>query len=206
MIAVLTPTGARPEAFAACVEQMRAQDEPGPVTWYIVDDGPDATPSPDRMPANWRICMARVEPKYRWQPGQNTQARNMARLLSLSGEIASVIVEDDDSYAPDWISTCRQWLADADLVGESHSLYVDRRTGRRREMRNALHASLCSTAVAGPAKAALHQLCGSEASGLDIKLWRGFRGRKRLYLPEPRRVTGVKGWPGRPGIGVGHRM
>lgn len=204
MISVLTPTGARPEAFAACVDMMRAQDyDHGMVRWVIVDDGPDPMETPD-MPSHWRVTHVMPEPS--WEPGQNTLARNLLVGLEERSSNRVVIVEDDDMYSADWLTTCNLWLEDADLVGESHSLYRHRATGRETAMRNTEHASLCSTALKGPAIETLREVCAEGAKGIDMRLWKRFQGVKRLHAPEPRRVVGVKGWGGRPGLGVGHRL
>lgn len=200
MLSVLTPTGARREAFAACVEMMRAQTFAGRVRWIIVDDGPEAMATPQIL--GWEIVHLR--PSEVWRPGQNTQARNLREGIAHCGDRVA-IVEDDDAYAPWWLDRVSEWLVGAHLVGECRSLYRHRVTGRERQMGNASHASLCSTAVSGPAVEVLKEICTDGATGIDIKLWRSFRGSKRLYLPVPRGVTGIKGWPGRAGIGIGHR-
>lgn len=202
MITVLTPTGARPEAFAACIEQMRAQEYDGPVLWVVVDDGPDPFYVP-KMPTNWHVECIRPSPL--WKPGQNTLARNIREGLPRCNEKV-VIVEDDDAYAPWWLGACDERLNEADLIGESHSLYRHVVTRRETAMANDKHASLCSTAIKGSALDALRRSCEQGPKGIDMRLWKDFDGTKKLYRPEPRGVTGIKGWPGRPGIGVGHRL
>jgi len=197
MLTVLTPTGARPEAFAACVALMRGQTHPGPVRWVIVDDGPEPMPVP--AIAGWEIVHVRPWPL--WAPGQNTQARNLAAGLDRVTDRV-VVVEDDDWYAPWWLARCAEWLEADELVGEAPSLYRHR-NGAERDMGNTGHASLCSTALKGAAIAEMKRICAEGGTGIDIRLWR--RG-GRLYPPTPRGVVGIKGWPGRPGIGVGHRM
>lgn len=179
---------------------MRAQTYPGQVRWIVVDDGPE----PETMPEieGWEIVHLRPEPL--WQPGQNTQARNiLAGLDHVTDRV--VIVEDDDAYAPWWIERCAEWLEDADLVGEAPSLYRHR-NGRERDMGNRQHASLCATALRGPAIEALRQVCRERSRGIDIELWRRCRSRGRIHPPTPRGVVGMKGGPGRSGIGIGHRM
>lgn len=198
MLSVLTPTGARPEAFAACVAQMMAQTYAGPVRWVIVDDGPEPMPTPQI--GGWDVVHLRPEPF--WAPGQNTQHRNMAAGLDHVTDRV-VIVEDDDAYAPWWLERCAEWLELDDLVGESHSIYRHL-NGATLECRNDKHASLCSTAVRGTALDALRRIVGESRRMIDLTLWREVPG--RLYPPEPRGVTGIKGYPGRPGIGCGHRL
>lgn len=203
MITALTPTGARPEAFAACVDQMRAQTARG--CWVIVDDGPEPMPTPDLD--GWFVLHVQRHPL--WQPGENTQALNLLRGLDLIKDLDDprvAIIEDDDEYAPDWLETCDRWLNDADLVGESHSLYRHRETGRETACNNERHASLCSTTVKGAGVAALAKVCKTGAKFIDLRLWADKSLTKALHKPNPRRVTGIKGWPGREGIGIGHRL
>lgn len=197
MLSVLTPTGARPEAFAKCVEHMQAQDYAGPVRWVIVDDGPGPMPTPEID--GWEIVHIRPEPL--WEPGQNTQRRNMmAGLDYCTDRIA--IVEDDDQYAPEWLLTVDRWLDDDDLVGEGGSVYRNLKTGTVKECGNTKHASLCSTAVKGQAVEWLRQACLTGDKFIDIRLW---ENPGKVY-PHNGGVIGIKGYPGRPGIGVGHRI
>lgn len=204
MISILTPTGARPEAFAVCVEQMSVQTEPGPVRWVIVDDGPEPMPRPSI--SGWEIVMVRPSPV--WRPGWNTLARNlMAGLEYVTDRV--VIVEDDDQYAPWWVERCNQWLDQDDLVGESHSVYRHV-SGAKCEgadeyaCGNDAHASLCSTALRGDAIETLRDVCRERSDMIDIRLWRARPG--RLRRPDPRGVVGIKGYPGRRGIGIGHQL
>lgn len=201
MITVLTPTGDRHRAFKTCVAQMRMQTYNEPVRWVIVDDGQEETPIPDVC--GWQIV--RLRPKPLWQPGQNTHARNLlAGLERVTDRV--VMVEDDDEYATWWLEACDARLDDHDLVGECLSLYRNKQSGTVRHMGNREHASMCSTALKGAAIDKLREICRRQAKGLDMALWKEFTGTKCIYEPEPRGVTGIKGWPGRAGIGVGHRI
>lgn len=199
-LSVLTPTGARPEAFANCVEYMQAQTFTGAVRWIIVDDGPEAMPTPQVK--GWQV--AHIRPCPLWQPGQNTQARNLLEGLALvdPGDRV-VIVEDDDQYAPWWLEQVAEWLDTDDLVGEGGSVYVNLKTGNRKKCNNTAHASLCQTAVKGFGIEALRKACLTGPKFIDVNLWRSMKG--RVY-PYQGGVLGVKGYPGRPGIGIGHRL
>lgn len=197
VLSVLTPTGGRPEAFAKCVEYMQAQDYEKPVRWVIVDDGPESMPTPQVK--DWQIV--HVRPDSLWKPGQNTQVRNMLTGLDYCAD-RIVIVEDDDQYAPWWLSTVDSWLEDDDLVGEGWSVYRNLKTGTVKECNNNKHASLCSTAVKGRAVEWLRQACCSGEKFIDLRLW---KNPGKLY-PHEGGVIGIKGYPGRPGIGMGHRI
>ena len=124
MLSVLTPTGARPEAFAECVRMMSKQDYTGPVRWVIVDDGLEKMPTPKID--GWEVLHIRPEPL--WKPGDNTQSRNLLAGLDYCTD-RIVIVEDDDAYADWWLSFCAEKLEKHDLIGESHALYKNIATG-----------------------------------------------------------------------------
>ena len=204
MLTLLTATGARPHAWAICERLMRAQDYDGSVRWVIVDDGPEPQPVTFQR-EGWTLEIVRPQPY--WKPGQNTQARNLAAGLAVIPDDARVVViEDDDWYSPEWLGAVAiaMLISDADLIGESHARYYH--VGRRvwRDCGNAEHASLCSTAVRGEALRLLRQIVQRHPKFIDIELWRQFDGLSRLYRTQ--HCVGIKGLPGRGGIGVGHRM
>lgn len=201
MLQLLTATGARPAAWALCERWMRAQDYRHPVRWVIVDDGPEPQPVSFTRPG-WTLEVLRPEPF--WAPGQNTQTRNLlAGLEAVDPSGGVVIIEDDDWYSPEWLTVAGQKLAFAELVGEICSRYYNVATRTGRQLQNRQHASLCSTALRGSAIETLRQACLSGAKFVDLRLWREFKGRRRLF--DSRHVVGIKGLPGRTGIGVGHR-
>lgn len=197
---ILTATGGRPWAWAMCERLMAAQTFDGPVHWVVVDDGPEAQLVHFER-AGWRLEVIRPAP--RWQPGQNTQARNLlAGLNSVDPYHPLAIIEDDDWYDSTWLQHVHEMLRRAELVGETRSRYYNlaRRVGR--DVGNVAHASLCATALRGRAVEALKRVCRLQAKFIDIHLWRTHRDK---LLFSGHRVVGIKGLPGRPGIGGGHR-
>lgn len=200
MLTLLTATGARPHAWAICERLMAAQDFAGPVRWVIVDDGPAPQPVTFQRDG-WELAVIRPEPF--WQPGQNTQARNLLAGLAVIGPGERVaLVEDDDHYSPDWLTTVDRELQLAELVGEARARYYNLQLRRGRQLSNSAHASLCSTAVRGGALRALADACRRQPKFIDLDLWRTARSR---HLFGGHRVVGIKGMPGRGGIGMGHR-
>lgn len=200
MLTLLTTTGVRPEPWALCQQFMARQDYAGPVRWVVVDDGPVAQPVAFRR-AGWVVEVVRPQPY--WEPGQNTQARNLAAGLAVIRNDARVaVIEDDDYYGPGYLSDVDRWLDRADLVGESHARYFNVATGRGRAMSNDRHASLCSTAVKGTGLAALRIAVKRRRTFIDVDLW-SMHVPKALFHTE--HVVGIKGLPGRGGIGGGHR-
>lgn len=199
MMNLLTMTGDRPEAFALCERWMQRQTFTGPVRWIIVDDGPVPQPITFERP-NWTVEVLRPEPF--WAPGSNTQARNIrAGLELLHGDQRLAIIEDDDWYGPEWLRVVHDALEKHALVGESHARYYNVPQRRARQLENAQHASLCSTGLRGPAIDQLKAVCRPGIQFIDVLLWQSF-GNSGLFRGE--NVVGMKGLPGRKGIGMGH--
>lgn len=197
---LLTATGARPEAFALCQRWAARQTYTGQVHWIIVDDGPKQQRI-ERMPENWLTIVVRRAPF--WQPGQNTQARNLLHGLdAINPALPLVIWEDDDWYAPDWLDVVSRELQHAELVGECRARYYNVALRRGRQLGNAMHASLCATAMRGRAINTFRKACERRPKFIDLELWKSHRSR---HLFGGHRVVGIKGLPGRGGIGMGHR-
>lgn len=199
MLSLVTATGARPKAWELCQRWMAAQDYAGRVLWVVVDDGPEPQPITFSRP-NWHVCLIRPVPL--WQPGQNTQARNLARGVSACDpRFPVVFIEDDDHYAPGWLSKVESEIQRAEVVGEIRARYYNVATRTGRQLNNTQHASLCSTAIRGAALKTFLSVCQPSAKFIDINLW---RSHKSKHLFGGNLVTGIKGLPGRGGIGMGH--
>lgn len=199
MIHLLTATGCRPEAWSICEQLMARQNYAGAVHWVVVDDGEVKQPITFAR-SGWTIERLRVRPY--WRPGINTQARNLLQGFEAvpTGE-RLIIIEDDDWYSPNWISRINDALDQAELVGESRSRYYNLQERRGRQLHNSRHASLCATAMKGNAFSSFLKACNTGQKFIDIRLWKTHQ-RKMLF--EGNDVVGIKGLPGRPGIGMGH--
>jgi hypothetical protein len=197
MVYLLTPTGGRPEGLALLGEYLDAQTYDGPATWVIVDDCDPQTP----LPVTRHVTQV-IRPPWRWKDGENTQARSiLAGVEVIPDDAVLFVVEDDDCYLPEYIETMLKALESADLVGESTARYYNVRTGKYKIMNTPHHSSLASTAMRGTA--ALAAACKARPKFIDVTLWRSFKGRKAWVKAQ--NVVGIKGLPGRAGIGVGHR-
>ena len=201
MLTLLTATGARAHAWALCERWMAAQDYAGQVRWLVVDDGQEPQPITFQR-EKWTLNV--IRPRRLWTPGRNSQAENLLHGLShCSASDRVVVIEDDDYYSPDWLSHVAVELDRAQLVGEHRSRYYNVATRQCRQLENTAHASLCSTAVRGRGVDAMRKACQTNRKFIDINLWRRFPDR---HLFEGHRVTGIKGLPGRGGIGAGHKQ
>lgn len=210
---VITNTGGRPDAFALCATYMRRQTYAGRVTWVIAHDLDDV-PEPADMPANWTVRMVRAP--WTWAPGMNTQAALLSLALDEAVKAREneaepiAIVEDDDWYAPGWLAAIHQAMRPGvDIFGERHALYYNVRTLTWRCMGNRQHASLCNTAIAWRGVDALQRELAvrlrpraQRSLFIDLDLWRN--PLLQRVLVDSRHVVGIKGMPGRGGIGSGH--
>ena len=199
MLTLLTATGERQEAWDLCQHWMLKQDYQGEVRWIIVDDG--QTPQITTFQrSGWYLEFVRPEPF--WQPGMNTQSRNLrAGMAKVKTTDRLVVVEDDDVYLPDWLNTVNNALLRAELVGETRARYYNIQQRRARQLNNLQHASLCATAMRGAAIDTFRRVLSMSNKFIDIDLWREAKNR---LLFEGHRVVGIKGMPGRAGIGMGH--
>jgi len=202
LLTLLTATGCRPDAWAICEKLMYRQTYQGPVRWIIVDDG--EVPQPVTFSREgWQLDI--IRPKPFWTEGQNTQARNLlAGMAEVGPRDLLVIIEDDDYYSAEYLTDVAKWLCHYDLVGEPEARYFNVSTGVGKQLPNKRHSSLCSTAMKGLAIHAFGRSVRHNHKFIDLALWRDFRGKK--YLSSTHHVVGVKGLPGRLGIGAGHRM
>jgi hypothetical protein len=197
MICLITPTGGRPEGMELLEQYITLQNYDEPVRWIVIDDVNPATPLPD-------ICVEVIRPPWRWQRGENTQCRSMALALDQVGDDDIVIIcEDDDCYMPNHITDTLRSLETVELTGEKTSHYYNVSTRRWQLIPGKIHASLCSVGVRGGALRLLREICTAGTRTIDIDLWRRFSGPKRMT--ESANVIGIKGLPGRAGIGIGHR-
>ena len=198
MLTLLIATGCRPQAWAISEKLLARQTYGGPARLVIVDDGSEPQPVTLQR-ASWSVEV--VRPRPYWESGQNTQARNLAAGLEwIDADERVVIWEDDDYYAPGYLADVAKWLARHELVGESHARYFNVATGRGKAMHNTRHASLCSTAMRGIGLRAFRKAVAQADKFIDMTLWRSCPGR----LFRTQHVVGIKGLPGRDGIGCGH--
>lgn len=198
----ITPTGMRPEGLALLGEYISAQNYRGPLTWVIVDD---CTPQTRVPQVRKGIEVVAVRPPWRWDLGMNTQVASMSEgLRNVPDDAVLFVFEDDDLYLPNYMDTMLKHAERHELVGEKDSRYYNVRAGKWRVLRGTYHASLCSTVCRGAALRLLKELCASGIERmLDFKLWKAFDGSKVLLSDH--NVVGIKGMPGRPGVGVGHK-
>jgi hypothetical protein len=207
-VTLITPTGGRPEAFALCKRFVRRQTWGGPLQWIIVNDGRTGE-SGDLIAWRSGFAIQMVFPEPKWQHGQNTQARN---LLAAIPEVAFdkvLFFEDDDHYAATYVEEMAAKLETYQIVGETRARYYHVPSRWYYQLQNEQHASLCQTGIRSDLLPQLASACEETKlrpvgmQYIDLQLWEKPSASRWLY---PSNLSvGIKGLPGREGIGCGHR-
>lgn len=197
LVTLVTPTGHRPEAFALCQKYIDRQTYKGDIQWIIISDDPNIA-----VPVKSLDTEIYPGPKQ-WSPGINTQRLNLdAAIPHVKGDYV-FIIEDDDWYSPKYIESTLALLQMADVVGEGNTKYYNLKHSCYRELQNYAHSSLCQTAFRRSALPTFEQAVNSGKEFIDIEFWR--LARSKMIYTEANLSIGMKGLPGRPGIGLGHR-
>lgn len=207
MIVLITPTGARPKQFQLCCTWMRNQTYKGKVFWIIVDDClPITSEITEKFPSNWTIV--KKYPRPVWRNGMNTQGRNMkagidiVKCLPKEKVEAIFIIEDDDYYKPIYLEQMMLRMKKYTIIGEINTIYYHA-PGKRYDVgRNRKHSSLFQTAFTLDAIPVLERHYNEKY--IDISL---FAESQNVYLFSANNLSiGIKGQPGRGGIGNGHKI
>jgi hypothetical protein len=193
------PTCDRPVGFRLAEVWMQRQTRP-PDEWIVADGG--------HRPA--RCTLGQTHLHAPAPPGPRNFLTNLARGVDAATGDIVVFIEDDDQYAAGHLAALVQLLADAPealLAGDSQPRYyhLPRRCWRTLEPAG---ASLCQTAVRRAGLPAVHdaiRICVRAASyEVDARLWELVPPAARVRAPLGTSV-GMKGLPGQPGLGIGHR-
>ena len=211
MIALITPTGGRPKQIELCAKWMEQQTYKGTVLWVLVDDCmPNTTAfiTEDFKP-NWHIV--KVRPKPYWEYGQNTQARNLLegiKIIKKYTDVTSVfIIEDDDYYTPSYLSVMVEKLKGFDAAAQVNTIYYNVETHIAHNNKNMEHGSLFQTAFNIEILPIFELSIKDNYRFIDIVFWKKLKHRKiNLFEDVVNHSVGIKGMPGREGIGIGHRM
>ena len=206
MIVLITPTGSRQMQFSLCSRWMQRQTYVGDVVWIIVDDCYPKTT--DHVAENFkdRWTIVKVYPTPVWQ-GENTQARNisagvkaMQQNFKAENIDAVFIIEDDDYYRANYIERMMANFGSYSLIGERNTIYYNVFHRRYITNPNTIHASLFQTAFKIDVLP-IFESC-YPAKFMDCIFWSKVPNRHLFY--ENDLAVGMKGMPGRGGIGAGH--
>jgi len=207
MIALITPTGARPNQFKLCSLFMQRQTYQGEVVWVIVDDCIPITTDAvkEDFKDNWTII--KVYPKPPWHPSQNTQGRNISAGLNMlfknykTKDIEGIfIIEDDDYYRPVYLEKMVPRLSGVQATGERNTIYYNVYYRTYFINPNTGHSSLFQTAFTIEALSIFERYIGEQF--IDMMFWSHLT--KVNLFNDNNLSIGIKGIPGRYGIGAGH--
>lgn len=219
-LCLLTPTGDRPEAFKLCQQWIVGQSfiwnlsprEEAKIKWIVVDDGQ----TPVKFSENWQQDFYTIiRPEKLWEPGQNTQVSNLRLGLQHVGDADLIVFwEDDDCYLSHYLETAvAAFEADPKLLvwGERPTSYYNVAHRKFRRLDNQRYAILAATVIRRAAiPVFLSALDYPNKKGIDSNFWYRVReGELRNkcllqrvgYAEYKAGVVGIKGMPGRPGIG-----
>lgn len=203
MIALITPTGGRPELINLCARWMKQQEYRGEVLWVIVDDCQPRTTDfiTEDFKENWKIIKTFPEPF--WQPDQNTQARNLKTGLDIIKNLnpdAIFIIEDDDYYKPNYLEVMVKKLDGFNAAGEINTIFYHVPLKSWFNIKNKRHSSLFQTAFK-PVLIPVFEDC-FKYEYIDYYFFRIIKN-KNLFKADNISV-GIKGQPGRKGISIEH--
>lgn len=206
MICLITPTGGRPNQINLCALFMKRQTYPGKVIWIIIDDCiPHTTDTIQDNRLNWSII--KVYPSPHWQPGQNTQGRNISVGINTllanykMEEIRGIfIIEDDDYYKSVYLDRMVPRLNGFQAAGERNTVYYNVYFCTYFIHPNTGHSSLFQTAFTINALPIFARCCSERF--IDISFWTQLTNVN--LFNDGNLSVGIKGMPGRYGIGAGH--
>jgi len=217
-ITAITLTGDRPLAFSLCRKWMVSQTRQ-PDQWIVVDDGV--------WPMYPPMFCEYIRRERQPSDPKHTLVLNMIEAVKKVTGDAVVVMEDDEYYSPRYIEEMARRLDHYEIVGIGRSKYYYVPTGGYIRHDNLGHASLAQTAFRSSFMYEFRSILNGD-SFLDVRLWTIVNGPRaslcdaRNRSERERRTKdgrgiifddgeenclylGIKGMPGRAGIGSGHK-
>jgi len=196
IITAITPTGDRPLPFTLCQYWMKKQtlrvDQ-----WIVVDDG--------KVPMEPKVGMEYIRREPLPSDPGRTLTENLLTAIPYIRGNKIIIIEDDEYYAPGYIEEVSSKLDKYEITGVGKSKYYHLASGSYAQIGNTQHASLAQMAFR---RSFLPEFRQFLTGGLyiDMRIWRAVnRRRTHLFFDDMKSLyVGMKGMPGRHGIGGGH--
>ena len=220
-LALITPTRDRVEAFALCALWMSRQAPTylGRVQWLVVDDGDFGIDHEFYRGAwgdRWDLWRG-LNADKRWTvqhvrraPSDDacTLQDNLLEAIPLIDAPKVLIIEDDEWYASTYLQQMSAALDQGMIAGEKNAHYYNVSSRRWFQPDNQLHASLCRTGfrheLLGDLAAAAGESKAAKDVFVDLRLWKAHAADGCLF-PWRGLSVGIKGMPGRGGLGRSHR-
>lgn len=198
-IAVITPTADQPTGMRLA-ESYMARQTIQPDTWIVTDDG--------EVPATLTMGQDHIKRARNGEGGLSLAGNLLVALDHLDDSYNVIFIwEHDDWYAPDHIATSINQLQSADITGSKWQRYYNVEHQLYKVMLN-VGSALCNTSFRSKFKDRLRRACEHAIAhnhyGIDRRFWDTMTGaRKNIHGIDT--VVGIKGLPGRAGLGIGHR-
>jgi hypothetical protein len=196
-VTLITPTGGRPEAFELCELWISRQTYPYEFQWLCSDD---CLPRSQFTGFSFQEV---INPPWIWKPGQNTQSKNLLLLLEKVKYDKILFIEDDEWYWKGYIESMTQLLDSYDMVGQGMARYYNVKYRNYNIYNNKQHACLARTGIRSNLIPRLVDILKNNLQFIDIELWK--ESINKLVFIDRVLSIGIKGMPGRPGIGMGHQ-
>lgn len=199
-VTLITPTRDQPMGIGLCEVYMARQTYAGTVQWIVVDDGD--------TPATLTRGQTHVRRAGASAPGPISFCQNLLAAIPLVQGAAVAIIEHDDYYAPNHLDRLVAQLSRGALIaGDDEQVYyhVHQRCWRRFQN---IGASLCQTGFQASLLPLFERIVQitlrRQRIGVDYAFWQAVPDAVKS-LERTATVVGIKGLPGRPGLGIGHR-
>lgn len=198
-LSVITPTADQPTGIALAERWMQHQTLQ-PDEWIVADDGTEKAQLSQGQTHLYRV--------REYEGGASLAANILAALEHATGDVIA-IWEHDDYYHPNHLQLCVDKLTNrSGATGASVLRYFNVRHRMWVVMQN-VGSALCNTALTKDyvphLKQEAEQLLLSGRYNLDGLFWAKLHY-KNKFLHKIPTVIGIKGLPGRPGLGLGHRV
>ena len=218
-ISIITPTGDRFETLRLLGRFLLAQTYTGLIQWIVVDDGETnataralAEIGESALASRGIFLVHYRRPFRREDQGPKSLGNNLLAGLGLVAGRKVLICEDDDCYLPEHVQDLVGRLEKADVAGTKWQRYLHLPSMSYRVFLNK-GSALCSTGLRSqfiPVLAEAARACiQSGSKGIDAHFWAAMEripgAVLDIYDPVTHTIVGMKGLPGRGGIGVGHR-
>lgn len=169
-----------------------------PDQWIVADGG--ATPV--------NTTMGQIHIHDARPPGPLNFGYNLLNGIAACANELLIIIEDDDFYRADHIERIVEKAeAGYRLIGSEDIQRYYNVAHRSWKMMNNIGASLCQTALRRDLfplfRKTIQECMGRGSYGIDTTLWRA--ARNDWAFTHQMTVCGIKGLPGRIGLGIGHR-
>jgi glycosyltransferase involved in cell wall biosynthesis len=204
-IAAVTPTRDRALTIKLLARWVRQQTLPVD-RWIVVDDG-DVPVSPEpEMTHLVRRARTSHEPEH-------SLCLNLRQALPFLTEDKVLILEDDEYYAPTYVEEMSRRLDASPAVGIGFSKYYHLGFRSPYVHENMAHASLAQTSFRSELlDRFIRAMADPREKFVDIKFWKQVRAIGNVWRDGNRyddrpgaQYVGLKGMPGREGIGFGHK-